>query len=341
MKKFLLYIGLVLLVVAAVVGYYGYTMVLQDNLIDSETGSHDLYVKSSWNYDSVYNELATVLINTKSFDRVARKMNLPNKISPGYYQLSDSLCNRDLIRLMRSGQTTDVKVVLTGSLKRKQILPKIAESLEVDSNELKALIQQPKYIDSLGYTAENWPCLFVANTYFFNWATSPKEVIERFLKERTKFWNTERRLKAESLGLSPNEVIVLASIVDAETMMDSELATIAGVYLNRLQQNWPLGADPTIRYLINDQGRQRVLYEDLEIESPYNTYKNLGLPPGPILLPSNKAINAVLNAESTEYMFFCAKADFSGYHAFAKTNAEHERNRAAYRRELNKRGIMR
>lgn len=341
MKKILSIIILLILIIAAVVGWLGYTYVIKDNVVDTPTHTHELYVKSTWDYDSLFHGLSNILINANSFNTVAEKMNLPNKVIPGFYQFPDSLGNRDLIRLLRIGQTTDVKVILTGSLKRRQILPKISENLEIDSTGLIALVEDKKFLDSLGYNRENWPCMFVANTYFFNWATSESEVVNRFLKERQTFWDDTRRSQAQKLGLTPNEVVVLASIVDAETMMDSELPTIAGVYLNRLQQNWPLGADPTIRYLIQESGRQRVLYADLEIESPYNTYKNVGLPPGPILLPSAKAINAVLNAESTEYMFFCAKADFSGYHAFAKTNAEHERNRSSYRRELNNRGIMR
>lgn len=341
MKKILFYIFLILLIISAVIGWFAYSFITKDNLKNTETGTHDLYVKSSWTYDSLYADLSSQLINPGAFDKVARKMNLPNKVVSGYYSFPDSLGNRSLIQLLRAGKTSDVKVILTGSVKRKQILPKIAENLEIDSMQLIRLINNKAFLDSLNYNEENWPCMFVANTYFFNWSTNSRDVVNRFLSERNSFWDDARRSQAQKLGLTPNEVIILASIVDAETMMDTELPLIAGVYLNRLQQNWPLGADPTIRYLISEEGRQRVLYADLEIESPYNTYKSLGLPPGPILLPSTKAINAVLNAESTEYMFFCAKPDFSGYHAFARTNAEHERNRSAYRRELNKRGIMR
>ncbi|MFT5725753.1 MAG: UPF0755 protein, partial [Bacteroidia bacterium] len=341
MKKIVSYAFIILLIIGGIGSWLLYSCIFKDNLKDTDTGSYELFVKSCWNYDSLNQAIQPIVLNINSFNRVADQMNLTNNVRPGLYLFSDSLSNRDLISKLRLGQTEAVKVILTGSLNRNQILPKITEYLEVDSTELIDLMNDKNYLDSLGYTAENWPCLFVANTYFFNWATTADEVVSRFVKEHNSFWNDDRRQQATALGLGPKEVVVLASIVDAETMMDSELPMIAGVYLNRLQQHWPLGADPTIRYLIHEQGRQRVLYVDLEIESPYNTYKNLGLPPGPILLPSVKAIDAVLNAASTEYMFFCAKADFSGYHAFAKTNAQHERNRTAYRRELNRRGIMR
>lgn len=341
MRKIIGYSAIALMLIGMVVGWFGYSYIMKDNVIDSKTGTHTLFVRSNWNYDSLSSSLDSILINKSAFDIVAKKMNLPNRVIPGKYIVSDNLCNRDLISALRSGQTTDIKVVLTGSLNRAQILPKIANPLEVDSTVLIRLMDSTSILDSLGYNKENWPCLFVANTYFFNWATKGDQVIQRFVKEHNSFWNTDRKLLAEEINLTPNEVVILASIVDAETMMDTELPIIAGVYLNRLQQNWPLGADPTIRYLINEEGRQRVLYADLEVESPYNTYKNLGLPPGPILLPSTKAIDAVLNAANTEHMFFCAKPDFSGYHAFAKTNAQHERNRSAYRHALNQRGIMR
>lgn len=341
MKKTIRILLLVLLLGGAVIAYLGYRGVVKDNLTDTSTGFHELYVKSNWDYDSLSTALYTYLHDYESFDFLARRMNLPNKVKPGYYQIGDSLGNRALIQQLRSGRTTDVKVILNGSLKRSEILPKICSSLETDSSQLIDLFSQQKFLDSLNYNSENWPCLFVANTYFFNWATSPQKIVERFMKERDKFWDANRKNKAKALDLTPNEVIILASIVDAETMMNSEMPVIAGVYLNRLQKDWPLGADPTIQYLIADKGRQRVLYSDLEIESPYNTYKNLGLPPGPILLPSTKAIDAVLNAESHEYMFFCARSDFSGYHAFAKNLAQHNQNRAAFTRELNRRGIMR
>ena len=341
MKKFLKLTALVFVLVGAAVAWLGYTHIVKDNVKDTAEGVHTFYIGANWTYDSLLNEFSDILIDKTSFDRVARQMNLPNKLHPGKYEVKCDLGNRDFIKLLRSGQTQDVKVILTGSLDRNQILPKITEPLEIDSMALINLFNDHQFLDSLGYNDENWPCLFIANTYFFNWATQADQVVQRFVSEHNNFWNTERLAKAQAVNLTPKEVVILASIVDSETMMDSEMPTIAGVYLNRLQQNWPLGADPTIRYLIKEEGRQRVLYADLEVESPYNTYKNLGLPPGPILLPSTKAIDAVLNAADTEYMFFCAKADFSGYHAFAKTNAQHERNRTAYRRALNQRGIMR
>ena len=321
--------------------YVFYTQVYADNVTDSETGLHELYVKSSWNYDSLTTALYPILNDYNSFNRLAQRMNLPNKVIPGKYVIADSLGNRPLIQQLRSGTTQDVEVVLTGTLTRERIIPTIASYLEVDSVELQALLSNTSVLDSLGFNQENWPCLFVANTYRFNWAASAKDVVERFVKERSKFWSGERTEKAKLLGLSKNQVIILASIVDGETTKFDEMARIAGLYLNRLEMNMLLQSDPTVRYLMPESDRQRVTYADLERESPYNTYRNVGLPPGPILLPSVQAIDAVLNAENHNFIFMCAKPDFSGYHSFAKTLGQHNRNKALYTRELNRRGIYR
>jgi len=321
--------------------YVFYTQVYADNVTDTETGLHELYVKSSWNYDSLTTALFPILNDYNSFNRLAQRMNLPNKVIPGKYVIADSLGNRPLIQQLRSGTTQDVEVVLTGTLTRERIIPTIASYLEVDSVDLQALLSNTSILDSLGFNQENWPCLFVANTYRFNWAASAKDVVERFVKERSKFWSGERTEKAKLLGLTKNEVIILASIVDGETTKFDEMARIAGLYLNRLEMNMLLQSDPTVRYLMPESDRQRVTYADLERESPYNTYRNVGLPPGPILLPSVQAIDAVLNAENHNFIFMCAKPDFSGYHSFAKTLGQHNRNKALYTRELNRRGIYR
>ena len=341
MKRWIIIILAILVLGGGVMAYVFYTQVYADNVTDTETGVHELYVKSSWNYDSLTTALLPILNDYNSFNRLAQRMNLPNKVIPGKYVIADSLGNRPLIQQLRSGTTQDVEVVLTGTLTRERIIPTIASYLEVDSVDLQALLSNTSILDSLGFNEENWPCLFVANTYRFNWAASAKDVVERFVKERSKFWSGERTEKAKLLGLTKNEVIILASIVDGETTKFDEMARIAGLYLNRLEMNMLLQSDPTVRYLMPESDRQRVTYADLERESPYNTYKNVGLPPGPILLPSVQAIDAVLNAENHNFIFMCAKPDFSGYHSFAKTLGQHNRNKALYTRELNRRGIYR
>ncbi|MEZ5054908.1 MAG: endolytic transglycosylase MltG [Chitinophagales bacterium] len=200
----------------------------------------------------------------------------------------------------------------------------------------------PKLLDSLHLTEENFPTIFLSNTYEFYWNTTAAAFIERMLKEYTKFWNEDRREKANEIGLSPTNVTILASIIQKESSKYDEYPTIAGVYLNRLKIDMPLQADPTVLFALKKLGvSRRVLHGDLKIKSPYNTYINKGLPPGPICLPELKSIDETLNAEKHNYIYFCAKEDFSGYHNFAATWAEHQVNARKYQQALNESNINR
>jgi UPF0755 protein len=181
--------------------------------------------------------------------------------------------------------------------------------------------------------------MFIPETYEFFWTTSPEDFAERMKKEYDRFWEGERDRKAGKLEMTREEIITLASIVDEETLYDDENSRVAGLYINRLEQGIPLQADPTLKFALGDFSRQRILNEDKEIDSPYNTYKFKGLPPGPISIPSVAAIDGVLDYEKHRYLYMCAKADFSGYHAFARTYNQHLKNARAYQRELNKRRI--
>ena len=192
-----------------------------------------------------------------------------------------------------------------------------------------------------GLNANNVSCLFIPNTYEFYWNTSAKEFVDRMQKEYNKFWNKERLKKSAAIGLTKFEVSALASIVEIESYKKDERPIIAQLYLNRLKKRMKLQSDPTIIFAIGDFTIRRVLTKDLKIKSPFNTYLHKGLPPGPICIPSVNAIDAVLNATKNNYLFMCAKEDFSGYHNFAKTSREHSKNARKYRRALNKRKIMR
>ena len=183
--------------------------------------------------------------------------------------------------------------------------------------------------------------MFIPNTYEFFWNTGPEEFTDRMKVEYDKFWQGERDRHAKKLGMTRSEVVTLASIVDEETLFDEENSRVAGVYINRIEKGIPLQADPTLKFALGDFTRQRILNDDKKIDSPYNTYKYRGLPPGPISIPSISAIESVLNYEKHNYIFFCAKADFSGYHAFARTLAQHNRNARAYQDALNKARIYR
>ena len=195
-------------------------------------------------------------------------------------------------------------------------------------------------MENYGFTPENFKAMFIPNTYEFYWTTSAEEFVERMNNEYNKFWNDERKTKAGQIGLSPVEVSILASIVQAEVSKNEELKTVAGLYINRLKKGIMLQADPTVKYAVGDFAIKRVLNKHLEIDSPYNTYKYAGLPPGPINFPEIQAIDAVLNYEKHNYLFMCAREDFSGYHNFAVNNAQHARNAAKYREALDRNRIF-
>jgi UPF0755 protein len=218
---------------------------------------------------------------------------------------------------------------------------KIGGQISADSAGIINFLSDSANYSDDSFTRENIISVVIPNTYKFFWNTDPEELYLRMLKENRKFWNDERKSKAEAIDLTPAGVSTLASIVDEEVSKSDEKPRIAGVYLNRLKRGIPLQADPTIKFALNDFSLTRILTRHLNIDSPYNTYINGGLPPGPIGCPTIGSIDAVLNAEKHDYLYFVAKADFSGYHQFSRTLSEHNRYAAMYQRELNKRKIYR
>ena len=216
---------------------------------------------------------------------------------------------------------------------------KISNYLEKDSSDFASYFSRADLPEKYGFGAHDFTSMFVPETYEFFWNTSPEAFTERMKKEYDRFWEGERDRKAKALDLTRSEVVTLASIVDEETLYDAENARVAGLYVNRLEQGIALQADPTLKFALGDFSRQRILNVDKEIDSPYNTYKFKGLPPGPISIPSVSAIDGVLNFEKHNYLYMCAKADFSGNHAFASSYSQHLKNAREYQRELNKRRI--
>jgi len=209
----------------------------------------------------------------------------------------------------------------------------------VDSAEIADALLNEDTCRSYGHTTETMVCMFIPETYDIYWNISVKGLLDRMEKESEKFWNKERKTKADALKMKPEEVMTLASIIDEETANDAEKPMIAGMYYNRLQQEMPLQADPTVKFAIGDFSIRRLYHKMLFTESPYNTYRNTGLPPGPIRVPSIAGIDAVLNMVHHDYLYMCANEDFSGTHVFAKTYAEHMQNAARYSAALNRRGI--
>jgi len=278
--------------------------------------------------------------NNKVLKWVAVRKNYPALIKPGKYAIESEMSSTGLIDLLRSGRQSPVNITFNNIRTLNQLAGNIGKQIEADSSSIISFLSDESNYISDGFKKENIISLFIPNTYQTYWNTDAKELYNRMLKEYKLFWNDQRLSKAKKLGIDQKEVAILASIIDDEVAKQDEKPRIAGVYLNRIQRGIPLQACPTIKFALNDFTITRVLYKHLETDSPYNTYKYKGFPPGPIGCPSIEGIDAVLNAEEHDYLFFAAKADFSGYHNFSRTLAEHNRYAAMYQRELNKRKIF-
>lgn len=331
----------ILLIFGLAFGYWAYRTVMSPNVQTPDGEEAVIYVPTGSTFDDLQTILteAHLLVNPKSFNWVAEKKELPSNIHPGHYVLKNGMNNNQLVNMLRSGLQTPVKVTFNNIRDIDQLAGRIATQIEADSISISNLLHNQEYIYQLGFNHYTIPALFLPDTYEFYWNTNAEGFVNRMFQEYNKFWNEERKQQAQSKDLTPVQVSTLASIVNKETNMSDEMPRIAGVYLNRMKNNWLLQADPTLVFAWNDFSIKRVLDRHKEIESPYNTYKYMGLPPGPICIPSVAAVKAVLNAEDHHYFYFCAKEDFSGYHNFAKTLAEHNRNAVKYQQALNQRGI--
>jgi UPF0755 protein len=302
-----------------------------------------IYIPTGSSYvqvlDTLYSNLN--IENRKALDWVAQKKKYPVLIKPGRYVIDSDLSYIELINLLRSGRQKPVKVTFNNVRTLNQLAGKIGKQIEADSSSLISFLSDDSNYRSDGFVKEDIIALFIPDTYEMYWNTDARGLYTRMLKEYNLFWDKQRLAKAKEKGLNPKEVAILASIIDDEVVKAVEKPRIAGVYLNRLKRGMPLQACPTIKFALNDFTITRVLNKYLEVDSPYNTYKHTGFPPGPIGCPSVQGLEAVLNAENHDYIFFAAKADFSGYHNFSRTLAEHNRYAAMYQRELNKRKIFR
>lgn len=270
---------------------------------------------------------------------LAKLTKYQNNIRTGRYVIDPEMTMLQLVRRLRNHEQCPVQLVVPSVRTLDKLTERLGQSLMIDSAAISNVMHNSSLQQQWGYNDTTFLTMIIPNTYEVWWDISAEQLIERLHKESETFWNKTRRSKAAELGLNPTEVIILASIVDSETAYSPEKPTIAGLYLNRLYKGMPLQSDPTILYAIGDFTRQRVLSEDLQIESPYNTYKYAGLPPGPIRMASISAIEAVLNPLKSEYIYMCAKEDFSGSHNFAITYSEHLANARRYQHALNLRGI--
>ena len=339
-------IGIFLLVAVLIAGVFGYSK-YQDIYapnVSENISPTQLYLNKNIDYTGLKEMLVSqsIVKDIESFDWVASLMKFDqNKIRSGKFQIEPGWSNRKLIQHLRSGKQTPVKIVLNNERLLSEVAGKIAPLIEPDSTSIMMTMLDANTLAKYNLNRENLMTLFIPNTYEVYWNITPEEFLDRMKKESDKFWNAkDRKAKLEELKMSKEEVYTLASIVEKETNYKPERPTVAAVYLNRIRKGIMLQADPTVVFANQDFEIRRVLNKHLEIDSPYNTYKYAGLPPGPIAMSSISSIDAVLQNEAHKYYYFCAKADNSGQHAFAKTLSQHNANAKKFQRWLNKQRIF-
>ena len=324
-------------VLAISLTFYFYQVFFVANTLVESDKPYLLKIPSNSVYKNVVDKLyeERVINDALSFSFVAKVLGYQDGVKPGLYQIEPKMNNLQLVRMLRSGQQTPVRVTFNTVRTQEDLAEKISVNLEVSKEQFLELLQDSVYIRKFGFEEETVMSMFIPNTYEFWWNTSAAELFERMHKEYQSFWTEARSQKAQDLGLSKEEVSTLASIVQAESQKSDERPEIAGVYLNRLRIGMPLQADPTLVFAAGDFSIKRLTAKQMAIDSPYNTYKYAGLPPGPINLPDINSLDAVLNPEKHNYLYFCAKEDFSGYHSFAIGYEEHLSNARRYQRALN------
>lgn len=322
--------------------FYAYQLIYTPNILVNQDDRLFSIPRGSI-FSEVRNRLyhGGYLSDVVSFSFLARLKNYDREVKAGMYQLEENMTNLEAIHLLRSGAETPVRLTFSNARFLHQLPSLFSKTLAFDSAEMACLLLHDTTAACYGFAPETFISMFIPNTYEVYWTTSPMSLLDRMKREYDRFWTKERLQKAKNLSMSPQEISTLASILQGETNKMDEANRIAGVYINRLRRGIPLQADPTLVYAIGDFNIKRILHKDKKFDSPYNTYKYRGLPPGPICLPSITALNAVLNYEKHKYLYFCAKEDFSGYHVFAKTLVEHNINARKFQRALNKRRIYR
>lgn len=318
-----------------------YKAIIYPNVMIANQDEFSLYIYSDYDFEDVKHILykENIIVNKKSFEWLSKKLDYPKYVKSGHYVITNGMNNNRLLNMLRSGSQTPVDFTFNNIRTINQFAEKVDEQLELDSSSFIKALNDNIVLKEMGFDKEKFAALFIPNTYELYWNISAEDFIEKMINEYNKFWDESRLQKVRDLKLTPIEVSIIASIVDKETTKTSEMSRIAGVYLNRINKKWLLQADPTLVFALGDFEIKRVLDVHKEIESPYNTYKYVGLPPGPICIPSIASIDAVLNAEKHKYFYFCAKDDLSGYHVFARNMSEHNVNAEKYRKALNKKRI--
>lgn len=339
-KQALIYIIIGLITTACSIIYWDYFGKKPSNVNLNKGEKYYLYIHKGDSFDDIVHFLEhdSVLYDINSFIKEAHESEYNLNFKPGRFEITSDMSNKDIIDMLMKGEQTPVSVTFTYTRKMETIAKKVSTQIEADSAEIMQAFNDEEFIKSLGYDMYSRYLLTIPNTYEFFWNTTAEGFWKRMKVESNRFWNEKRMKEADSIGFTPLEVITLASIVEMETSKKEENAKIAGVYMNRLKKGYKLQADPTLAFLL-DWNNRRILNKHKKIDSPYNTYIHRGLPPGPICIPSIAAIDAVLNYEKHDYIFFCADANFTGYHNFAVTYSQHKKNARKYQAALNNRRI--
>jgi UPF0755 protein len=340
-NKKLFFVVPIIVLVIAIFGYSFYQKIYGSSV----TKTSSVYIYSNDSFEILQKKIKPLLKDIDDFNWVANKKSFKTP-KAGYYLLKEGMSNDEVVNLLRIGAQTPIKVSFNNQNTLSQFVARISEQIEADSLALYNAFTDTNFLDKNKLTKKTVLQICLPNTYEFYWTTSPENFRNKLLNYYNKFWNGNRLAKAKQLNLTKTEVITLASIVQKETAKREERPRVAGLYLNRLKKGWPLQADPTIIYTLKEKNGQnfvvkRVLTKDLSIVSPYNTYLNAGLPPSLIAMADISSIDAVLNAEKHNYYFMCANVENIGYHKFAKTLSQHNRNANQYRRWLNKLGVNR
>lgn len=326
-------------------GYWAYKNVFKSNVHLNGKKFTYIYIPTGAKFDDVLDELYSqnIIDDHESFEWMAKEMDLPENVNPGKYRIGADMSNRSIVKMIVNGKQEKVKLFFNSQIRTKeQFMAYVTEKLEISLGDLEDYCSNEEVLgEKYGLNSENMMCLIVPETYEVNWTTHIDDFFELVKKSYDDVWTKERKNKAKAIGYSVPEVITLGSIVQSESAIKSEQQKIAGVYINRLKKDMKLQADPTIVFANQNFDVQRVLSADKDIDSPYNTYMYKGLPPGPICLVTTGAIDAVLNYTKHDYIFFCAKCDFSGYSKFTSDYAEHQKNAKEYQNALNQKGIKR
>lgn len=341
LKNIIALLLVVIVIVASAYGYSIYKKIFADNISFSEREMF-VHIPTDATYGEVEQILAPYISNMDNFRMTAEKKGYPANVRSGRYALRQGMNSNDIVNALR--QNIPVKLTFNNQETIEEFAGRIAQQIEPDSLSILQAITDQDFLTENGFTQETAIAMFIPNTYEFFWNTSARQFRDRMAKEYRSFWNEERKAKAEVLNMTIQEVSSLASIVHKETVKIDERPRVAGVYLNRLNRGMLLQADPTVIFAIKkhtgdfNQVIKRVLFQHLEVNSPYNTYKFAGVPPGPIAMPDISAIDAVLNPEQHDYLYFCASVERFGYHEFAKTLAQHNVNAAKYQRWVSQQG---